>query len=133
MTKQRLERFYKLRQEVSTLERRVEDILGDNEHVTDVVHGSSASFPYIKRNIAIEGSGESLVKRRLKQQLREKKASLMAELDAIMEYIDSLEDSVVHQIMTLRYVEGMSVEEDAGYVGYSDRQIRRIIKASIAS
>ena len=132
MTKQRLEQFHRLRQEVATLERCIEDAPNGTERVTDAVQGSHSGFPYNKHKITIEGSGESLVMRRLKKRLGEKKARLAEELDAIMEYIDSLEDSVVRQIVTLRYVEGLAVCEVAGLVGYSERQISRIIKAAFA-
>ena len=62
-----------------------------------------------------------------KQRLENRATELMVYLDEIQDYIESLESSLLRQIITLRYFEGLTYKETADYVGYSSKQTRRIL------
>ena len=61
------------------------------------------------------------------QRLKEKADVLSAEIEAVENYIDSLDNSLMRQIATLRFVEGMTLKDTAAYVGYSVMQTKRYI------
>jgi DNA-directed RNA polymerase specialized sigma24 family protein len=61
--------------------------------------------------------------------LRARKGRLMAELAAVEDYVDSLDSSLMRQLVTLHFVEGMSIKEVAAYVGYSEKHACRLLKS----
>jgi DNA-directed RNA polymerase specialized sigma subunit len=64
----------------------------------------------------------------LLQRLNIKATSLVARIEAVEDYIDSIDRSIVRQILTLRYVEGLTLKEIGAYVGYNAATITRLLK-----
>jgi len=59
------------------------------------------------------------------QRLREKVSELQAEVSAVEDFVESLESSILRQIITLRYIEGMTIEETGKYVGYGVSSVKK--------
>lgn len=83
----------------------------------------------------------ALIRRRLEscgenahqaQRLKERADELTSEIDAVEDYIASLDSSILRQMATLRFVEGMSLKDTAAYVGYSPCHAGRYIKKLFA-
>ena len=62
------------------------------------------------------------------QRLLDKAASLKAEIEAIQNYIDSIESSRMRQILTLKYFEGLTARAVGAYMGYCPKSITRFLK-----
>ena len=124
MTKRRIEQYISLRREIVMLEGQIlsAETTG-GEYLSDVVQGSSKSLPYKKHSVVIKGYGSRAVPR-----LCAKKADLEAECDAVERYIEMVDDSVLRQLLTRRYIEGRTLSETAELVGYSEAQTKRHIK-----
>jgi uncharacterized protein Yka (UPF0111/DUF47 family) len=73
----------------------------------------------------IESLGENSP---LLQQLIGRSASIAAKIKAVEAYIDTIDSSIVRQILTLRYVEGLTIKEIGAYVGYSSKTVSRFLK-----
>ncbi len=120
MTKQRIEQYRKLLKEISALEERIYSLEANGgEYVTDVVKDYRTGYP---RPLAISGYGSGRIPR-----LRARLAEKTAECHAIEEYIDSIEDGLMWQLLTYRYIEGFTIEETAEKVEYSESQTGRLI------
>jgi DNA-directed RNA polymerase specialized sigma subunit len=61
------------------------------------------------------------------ERLRKKADALSAEIDAVMDYIESLESSLMRQVLTLRYFEGQDWKAVGAFVGLSRSQLTRIL------
>ena len=57
--------------------------------------------------------------------LEQRRADCVAEMKRLYTFIDSIEDSLIRLIMTLRYLEGKSWREVAVAIGESDEQYPR--------
>lgn len=122
MTKNRVKQYLSLLREIAMLEDRIYSAACGGEFVTDMVRGSTKELPYAQHNIVIQGFGSEAVPK-----LSTRKAWCVAECKAIEDFIASLDDSVMRQLLTRRYLEGRSVKETGELVGYSDRQVGRLI------
>ena len=61
----------------------------------------------------------------LRDALAARRATCMAQLGALHRYIDSIDDSMMRQIMAGRYVDGLSWKEVAARIGERDEQYPR--------
>ena len=123
MTKRRIEEYEHLRREIVMLEDQVYTAQTyGTEYVWDVVEASTGPGGK-KRDIVVKGYGSKSIPKLLAL-----KAKKEAECDAVEEYIEAVDDSVIRQLLTRRYIEGRSICESAQLVGYSERQAKRIIK-----
>jgi DNA-directed RNA polymerase specialized sigma24 family protein len=121
LTKKQIEQYTKLKQEISMLEDQISGAKNAGEYVTDVVRGSTKEIPYAMHNIVIKGYTSSHVPRLIKR-----KAAREKECREIERFVESIEDSVLRQLFTWRYIEGLSVAESAARVGYSRKQATRL-------
>ena len=118
MTKKDLSDFRHLKSEIKMLDKEINELSYDI--VSDTVRGSSKSFPYVEHTITITGldtQGHDAKARRLKARLERRKADLLdkrAELEADIEAID---DSLLRQVITMRYINGMHWPEIAAHIG----------------
>lgn len=122
MTKQRVGQYQSLKREIDMLEDRIYKAENSGDFVTDMVRGSMKGPPYAMHNITIQGYGSKDVPK-----LAARKARCISECDAIEKFIDGLEDSTMRQLLTLRYIEGRSMEETAELIGYSKNHVWRRI------
>ena len=56
--------------------------------------------------------------------LKKRAERMEVNLGSIEDYIDSLGSSILRQIVTLRYIEDMSIKDTAAFMGYSESRIK---------
>lgn len=100
------------------LKKQIEEL--DYTITTDSVKGSTPYFPYIERHIKITGIDyydyERRIKR-LKRKLQNRINELMDLIEETNDYIGSIDDSLVRQVLTLRYINGLPWELVAASIG----------------
>lgn len=118
MDKQQLNQIKYIKSEIMTIEMQINNL--EPMSVLDSVKGSSPYFPYTATNFHIEGMDEENYEYRLKRlqnKLKRKRLELMNLLEETNEFIDRIEDSLVRQIIILKYIEGMSWQGVASVIG----------------
>lgn len=123
ITKQQIEQYTDLKREIIMLSDQIYNAENGGEFVVDMVRGSGDEIPYAMHNITIKGYTSQTVPR-----LQKRKALLEKQCTAVERFVESVEDSVMRQILTRRYIEGRQLADTAALVGYSVRQIKRLIK-----
>lgn len=124
MTKRELEQLPNLRKEIKELDDKIEKMKDQRVgKVTDRVHASMKEFPYVYTTKTIVGV-DNKDKRHRKAiteneilLLRRRQQAVNAEYK-ISRYINSIEDSRVRRIVSLRYEEGLSWEKVAKEMNY---------------
>lgn len=132
MIKEELSQIIKLKKEIKQLNEKLQELsYGDNETiVTDKVRGSMAQFPYLPKSFTITGReemSEECIKERNEMgvRIRLKTQSLMEKINKAYEFIDSIEDSTVRQIMVYRYIDGLTWEQTGECMSYSWETVRK--------
>ena len=125
MTKQRLTQYNKLKREIAQLEDRIYAAESGGDLVTDYAKDYSTGYPKI---ITLRGYGSQEVPR-----LAIRLTKCAAECAAIERFVDSIEDSTLHQLLDLHFLEGHTMEEAAKRAGYSRRQAIRLVNALFES
>lgn len=97
--------------EIKDLENRIQKLeeAESCKVVIDSVRGSSNVFPYISRNIVIEGIEEKKESKKLakyKRLLEEKKDELLDITIDIEEYLKGIDNSRIRQIIRYKYIDG---------------------------
>lgn len=130
MTKKELSQLFYLNKEIKMQKEQIAEIerllAKAQKAKADSVQGSSPTFPFCKKSIllaGLDGAGiEACFKYRdkieeLKRLLEANQQKLVAEYDRINRYIQSVEDSMIRQILTLRYVDGFCWQHIAVTIG----------------
>ncbi|MHB8064779.1 MAG: RNA polymerase subunit sigma-24 [Ruminiclostridium sp.] len=132
MIKEELSQIIKLKKEINQLRQKLQELnYGDNDTiVTDKVRGSMTQFPYLPRSFTITGkeemSDECLQKRNeVALRIRTKTQKLMEKVNKAFEYIESIEDSSIRQILTYRYIDGLTWEQTGEGMSYSWETVRK--------
>ncbi|KHO36729.1 RNA polymerase subunit sigma-24 [Clostridium tetani] len=118
MNKEQLKQLKYLKTEIEAIKRQIEDL--DYTIETDKVRGSSSHFPYVQRSFTIEGVNYEEYNRkaeRLRRKLNKRIKELMDLAEETNEFIENIEDSLVRQIISLRYINGLTWEEVATNIG----------------
>lgn len=117
MNKEQLSQIRYLNSEIEMLKKQITDL--DHEIVTDSVRGSSKYFPYTERSFVITGIEESYNRkvRRLQRKLNRRLEELMNLVEETNEYIESIDDSLIRQIIALRYINGLTWQQVAAHIG----------------
>lgn len=126
MNKEKLSQLHHLKNEIELLQKQLDNM--DYSIVSDSVKGSSISFPYVKHTIIITGADVEEYERkmdRLKRQLARRLDELMDIVDEINEYIRTIDDSEMRQILSLRYVNNLTWQQIAHHLGYQDESVPR--------
>lgn len=122
MTKKELKQLRYLNKEIELLQKQIAnaEYLVEKNMAHDVVEGSNPVWPYQKRVFHIEGIGipeyEKRVKR-LRGKLNKRIKELIKKQEELMEYINTIDDSLIRQIITLRYINGLSWKQIANIIG----------------
>ncbi|MDR1693379.1 MAG: hypothetical protein LBR72_08480 [Oscillospiraceae bacterium] len=127
MTKERLEQYIKLKKELASIQKRLENNV--EEYGVDVVRGSSAEHPYTERSILVCGSAPS----RRSQTLMKRRTEIETEMSAVEAFIAGLRVSEDRLLMECRYIDGMPWKEVAYELGCSERTAFEIHKNIINS
>ena len=108
VTYKKLNQYKALCREIAELEKRIER----ERRVTDVVKGSQACYPFIGRKFTISG-----VDIQRANKLKAMKQRCCREREEILDYIDTIEDSLTRQIFRYRHIDGLSWQTIALRVG----------------
>jgi len=132
MIKEELSQIIKLKKEINQLRQKLQELnYGDNDNiVTDKVRGSMSQFPYLPRSFTITGreemSEECLQERNeVAIKIRTKTQKLMEKVNKAFEYIENIEDSTIRQILTYRYIDGLTWEQTGECMSYSWETVRK--------
>lgn len=109
MTAEILEQYRDLKREIQMLENSIKRLTEQAFHpVSDSVSGSMLEYPYIKRVVKITGMDEMAMERleRRKVRLMERREKARQEAEAIEEWVETIPDSHMRQIISMRFVEG---------------------------
>lgn len=120
MRKKQLEQLRHLKSEIEMLKKQIADAEAAIDTVSDTVTGSSRSFPYTQHVIRITGidiQGHNRRIRRLKTMLGRRLEKLIEVREELEDYIASVPDSEMRQILTLRYVNGFTWQQVANRMG----------------
>lgn len=126
MTEKELEQLHFLHKEIELLKGQISNT--NPSVVTDKVNGSYLEFPYTLHSIAITGveiKEHDRKLRRLKRKLQIRLDELMDLVEEMNEYISNQEDSEIRQILSLRYINGLTWHQIAMHLGYADESVPR--------
>ncbi|MEG1256885.1 RNA polymerase subunit sigma-24 [Clostridium sp.] len=118
MDKEQLKQIRYIKSEIYLIENQIDNI--EPTMVTDKVTGSSSHFPYVQRSFTLEGIDTEDCERRarrLQRKLIKRKEKLLQLQEEANEFISNVEDSLVRQAITLKYIDGMSWENIARKMG----------------
>ncbi|WMM26682.1 hypothetical protein RBU61_08385 [Tissierella sp. MB52-C2] len=118
MDKEQLSELKYLKSEIEILKKQIEDIT--YTITTDSVKGSTPYFPYIESNFLITGvdyQGYDNKLNRLQGKLNRRVEELIDLVEETNDYINNIGDSLVRQIFTLRYINGLEWKQVAASIG----------------
>lgn len=127
MTRKELSVLKKINGEIEQIKKELNSVDPTQMPVSDTVLGSSPYFPYTEHPIGIAGFDNTQYERtvkRIQNRLNRKLQELMDEKDRITEYIYSLDDSDLRQILMYKYVNGLTWEEIGECMGYAAITVR---------
>lgn len=110
MTKERLEGFHKLLIEATSLELRIAET-------------PDTTFDWD----TVSGSVESVIKKRHKMRLAKLMETVEKETDAVMDFIESIDNGLMREALTLCYVDGYSIRRTAQKIGYSEGHLSKLL------
>lgn len=122
MTKARLKKLRALIREAEHLQSEYNDALCfPKEQVVDSYKDYSTGFPHTK---SLSGYGDSAYVD-IRQRLYDKQLQIQGEIAFLENWLDSVEDPELRDILRLQYVNGLTQEEIADELGYNVRTIKR--------
>ncbi len=120
MTKKELSQLYYLKKEIKELKRRISEI----EAAATNCHPQITALPY--EGVISDKTGAYAAQiADLKSQLELNLKKCFDELKRLDNYIQSVEDSQMRTILTLRYIRGLSWQKIAYAIGEHDEQYPR--------
>lgn len=129
----KLQKYKTNKRELASIECVIAKLQDNLEKVPEVsvkVQKSGDDFPYIEEHVTVKAS-EPKRATELKERIREKekrKAKLEADNREVEEFITSMPEGIEKQIFEMVYLEGVSQNETAGSVGYTQARVSQIIK-----
>lgn len=122
MTKNRLKKLRGLIKEAEHLQAEYEDMMCfPKTFVQDSVKDYSTGYPH---NIVIQGYGSADFAA-LRQKLYDKLSRIQRERQVLEDWLDSVEDPELRDILRLQYINGLTQEQIADELGYSVRTVKR--------
>lgn len=114
-----------LNSEIESLKEQIEEL--KRHKTSDVVETSSRYWPYLKGSLTIEGlDGETLkAVSRLERRLSLRLSECLLLHEEMMDYINTIDDSELRQILSLYYINGLPWREIAASLGYADESVPR--------
>lgn len=118
MNKEELKQLRYIKSEIESIKKQLSDL--DYTVATDKVIGSSCHFPYVQRSFTITGVDFLEYDRkaeRLRRKLNKRIKELIDLVEKTNEFIEDIEDSLTRQIISLRYINGLTWEDVANSIG----------------
>ncbi|WP_105204553.1 sigma factor-like helix-turn-helix DNA-binding protein [Neobittarella massiliensis] len=120
-----------LRREITQLTAEIERLREAMPHATDVVKASAREYPYTEGCVTVSGIDLTATEaHRYSLEISHKLSERSIRRDQLLDLADSLEreinklpDSRHRQVLRLRYIEGLTIEETAEQMDYSVRRI----------
>lgn len=112
MNKTELQQYRHLSHEIDMIQEQINTLQYDR----DIVLASDRDFPYLQHTKMIgghPGQDDQIKRRRLEQ----RKAVCQRELEQIENFVYQVEDSLIRQLLTYRYLQGLKWNEIAGKMG----------------
>ena len=125
MNKEELSKLIQIKAEIEQIKEELHTI--EPEFGIDAVKGSSKNFPYTEHSIIIEGYDYKTYEnktKRIQNRLNRKIIELVEEKDKLTEYIYKQEDSDLRQILTYRYINGLTWEDVGARMKYASITVR---------
>jgi hypothetical protein len=128
MEKELLAQYNDLKGEIRQISKRLDKLMGlrsknENKREYDLVKATSKYYPYIERNVHIDGFTDertikinTAINNEIKV-LEERYDKLLKETENIVRFIDRIDDSLVRQIITYRILENYTWREVADSIG----------------
>lgn len=116
--KDTLKQIKYINSEIDIIQRHIDNI--EPSMCIDKVTGSDPVFPYTARSFQLEGADIDEYNRRvskLRSRLIKKRAELLGLKEETQDFIDGIQDSLVRQIITLRYIDCYSWSGIAKKIG----------------
>lgn len=126
MTIEELSKVKAIQSEIEIIKKQISTT--DARFTSDKVKGSSSSFPYCERNFKVSGydyDSYYAKLKRLEKRLARKLDELMDERDKVLDYIDTVQDSTMRQILMLKYINGLTWDQIGREIGYSRVGVRK--------
>jgi len=122
MNKKELSQLRYLNKEIELLKQQIEQAehIVEKKYAADYVSGSNPVWPYQKRVFHIEGIAIPEYEKRVKHlriKLQKRLKILVKKQEQLVEYINNIDDSLIRQIMILRYINGLSWKQIANHIG----------------
>lgn len=126
MTKDRLKKLRALVKEAEHLQSQyIDAICFPKEQVVDSYKDYSTGFPHTK---SISGYGDSAYVD-VRQKLYEKQRQIQQEIAFLEDWLDSVEDPELRDILRLQYINGLTQEQIAAELGYARETVSRRLRA----
>lgn len=132
MTLQDLEDYAGVRREIKQTQERLKRIYAGSTVAHDSVKGSSNILPYQEHIITVHGIPVKDIRfaEREARRLRARIVKYKHQTEAVEAFIDTLDDTVIRQIIALRYIDGLEWRQVARrvYGNYNENTPRMRIQ-----
>ena len=136
MDREKLNRYKKNKRELAMIERQVDRLyerLESVETVAGKVTKSGDDFPYIEEHITVQ-MAEPKAASGIKDRIRAREARIKVlknEIEEVEDFIEGLPEGIAKSVLELVYLEGMSQNDTAEAVGYTQARVSQIIRDTI--
>lgn len=136
MKREQLNRYKKNKREIERLKEVIEKLqerIDDIPVVSGKVTKSSDEFPYIEQHIQVEMKKTEVLtplKRRIREK-EKKKDELTKQNEDVEKYIENIPEGITKSIFEMVYLDGMTQNEVAEYLGYTKGRISQIITETV--
>ena len=125
MTKKELSQLYYLTREIEMLKKQLSDLEDrQDDYICGTVKASSADYPYTLHSITVSGVTDPEATYRRRAEIREIKALISLKIEQcdieygrLIRYVNSVDDSLMRQILTYRYINGFNWVQVAMHIG----------------
>nr|DAZ00609.1 MAG TPA: Sigma-70, region 4 [Caudoviricetes sp.] len=136
MNREQLNKYKKNKREIERLKEVIEKLqerIDDIPVVSGKVTKSSDEFPYIEQHIQVEMKKPEVLtplKRRIREK-EKKKDELTKQNEDVEKYIENIPEGIAKSIFEMVYLDGMTQNEVAEYLGYTKGRISQIITETV--
>lgn len=136
MDREKLNRYKKNKREIAMIERQLDRLQERLETVGTIlgkVTKSGDDFPYIEERITVQ-MAEPNAASGIKDRIRAREARIKVlknEIEEVEDFIEGLPEGIEKSVLELVYLEGMSQNDVAEAVGYTQARVSQIIRDTI--